>query len=305
MDHAPHGGARHGAAPYRDADQAVTGTSPGEAASPTAVDAALRTAAGAHHWRIAYLEFGANYQGNGDIVQIGDGSSAQNSLDKVPHDIVLSHLYIHGDPLWGQKRGIALNGAAVTIRDSHISNCKGVGQDTQAIGGWNGPGPYTIENNYLEAAGENVMFGGADPAITNLVPDGITFRGNYVSRPMAWRDPILRTPTITAVSREAGGSLPDGTYAYRVVADGLARGIATPQVAIRSAASAESVVTASGGASAVRIRWQAVSGATGYRVFGRASGGQTLSWAVTTTEFLDTGAAGTTATVPSPPPCGT
>ena len=269
--------------------------------SPTAADAALRTAAGAHHWRIAYLEFGASYQGNGEIVQIGDGSSAQNSLDKVPHDIALSHLYIHGDPVWGQKRGIALNAAAVTIRDSHISDCKGVGQDTQAIGGWNGPGPYTIENNYLEAAGENVMFGGADPAIPNLVADGITFRGNLVSRPMAWRDPILRTPVITMASREAGGSLPDGTYAYRVVADGLARGTATPVVAIRSTASAESVVTASGGTSAIRIRWQAVSGATGYRVFGRASGGQTLSWAVTTTEFLDTGAAGTTGAVPTVP----
>ena len=267
--------------------------------SPTAFDAALRTAPGAHHWRIAYLEFGANYQGNGDIVQIGDGSSAQNSLDKVPHDIVLSHLYIHGDPMWGQKRGIALNAAAVTIRDSHISNCKGVGQETQAISGWNGPGPYTIENNYLEAAGETVMFGGADPAIDNLVADGITFRGNYLSRPMAWRDPILRTPTITTASREAGGSLPDGTYAYRVVADGIARGTITPVAAIQSTASAETVVTASGGASAIRIRWQAVSGATGYRVFGRASGGQTLFWAVTTTEFLDTGAAGTAGAVPT------
>ena len=267
--------------------------------SPSAVDAALRTAPGAHHWHIAYLEFGANYQGNGDIVQIGDGSSAQNSLDKVPHDIVLSHVYIHGDSWFGQKRGIALNAAAVTIRDSYIADCKGVGQDTQAIGGWNGPGPYTIENNYLEAAGENVIFGGADPAIANLVADGITFRGNYLSRPMAWRDPILRTPVITMASREAGGSLPDGMYAYRIVAEGIARGTATPLVTIRSTASTEAVVTAGGGASAIRIRWQAVSGATGYRVYGRASGAQSLSWLVTTTEFLDTGAAGTTAAVPT------
>jgi hypothetical protein len=267
--------------------------------SPSAIDAALRTAPGAHHWRIAYLEFAANYQGNGDIVQIGDGSSAQNSLDKVPHDIVLSHLYIHGDPWFGQKRGIALNAAAVTIRDSYIADCKGVGQDTQAIGGWNGPGPYTIENNYLEAAGENVMFGGADPAIANLVADGITLRGNYLSRPMAWRNPILRTPTVTTASREAGGSLSDGTYAYRIVAEGIARGTATPLVTIRSTASTETVVNASGGASAIRIRWQAVSGATGYRVYGRASGAQSLSWLVTTTEFLDTGAAGTTAAVPT------
>lgn len=267
--------------------------------SPSAIDAALRTAPGAHHWRIAYLEFAANYQGNGDIVQIGDGSSAQNSLDKVPHDIVLSHLYIHGDPWFGQKRGIALNAAAVTIRDSYIADCKGVGQDTQAIGGWNGPGPYTIENNYLEAAGENVMFGGADPAIANLVADGITLRGNYLSRPMAWRNPILRTPTVTTASREAGGSLPDGTYAYRIVAEGIARGTATPLVTIRSTASTEAVVNASGGASAIRIRWQAVSGATGYRVYGRASGAQSLYWLVTTTEFVDTGAAGTTAAVPT------
>src|SRR5688572_24776331 len=186
--------------------------------------AALRTAPGAHHWDIRYLEFPANQGGLGDIVQLGDGSSLQNSLAQVPHHIVLNHVYVHGDPLFGQKRGIALNAAHVTISDSHISDCKGVGQDTQAIGGWNGPGPFTIENNYLEAAGENVMFGGADPAIANLVADGITFRGNYLSRPMAWRDPILRTPVITSASREAGGSLPDGTYAYRVVADGLARG---------------------------------------------------------------------------------
>ena len=69
-----------------------------------------------------------------------------------------------------------------SISASHISDCKGVGQDTQAIAGWNGPGPFTIDNNYLEGAGENVMFGGADPAILNLVSDRITFRRNYVSQ---------------------------------------------------------------------------------------------------------------------------
>ena len=46
------------------------------------------------------------------------------------------------------------------------------------------------------------MFGGADPAIPNLVADGITFRRNYLSRPMAWRDPIIRTPQgVTARAR--------------------------------------------------------------------------------------------------------
>ena len=86
--------------------------------------ASLRTAPGAHHWRLAYLDFAANYRGYGDILQIGDGSSAQNTLDKVPHHIVLEHLYVQGDPSVGQKGGIALNGAHVTIVDSYVAECR-------------------------------------------------------------------------------------------------------------------------------------------------------------------------------------
>jgi hypothetical protein len=71
--------------------------------------------------------------------------------------------------------------------NSYISEIKSSQEDSQAIAGWNGPGPFTIANNYLEAAGENVLFGGADPAIPNLVPSDITVRQNYISKPVAWR----------------------------------------------------------------------------------------------------------------------
>ena len=37
------------------------------------------------------------------------------------------------------------------------SDIKAVGQDSQAIAGWNGPGPFIIDNNYLEGAGENIL----------------------------------------------------------------------------------------------------------------------------------------------------
>jgi hypothetical protein len=63
---------------------------------------------------LAYLEFAANQNGYGDILQLGDGSSAQNTLASVPHNLVLDHLYVHGDPSLGQKRCIALNAAQVT-----------------------------------------------------------------------------------------------------------------------------------------------------------------------------------------------
>ena len=45
-----------------------------------------------------------------------------------------------------------------------------VGFDSQAINGWTGPGPLLIENNYLEGAGENVIFGGADPSVDRTAP---------------------------------------------------------------------------------------------------------------------------------------
>jgi hypothetical protein len=257
---------------------------------------ALRTAPGAHHWQLQYLEFAANQGGYGDLIQIGDGSSAQNTIDKVPHDLVLSHLYVHGDALLGQKRCVSLNAATVTIRDSHISDCKGVGNDTQAICGWNGPGPYVIENNYLEGAGENVMFGGADPAIPTLVADDITFRHNHVSRPMSWRDPIISTPQNPSGAAVPGGALAPGTYAYRIVAR---RGVGQGTTG-RSTASAEATVSVTT-ASAVRLTWQPVPGATEYRVYGRSAGAQSQYWTVSGAEFTDTGAAGTAEAVPTSP----
>jgi hypothetical protein len=258
---------------------------------------AIRTAAGAHHWQLRYLELAANRNGYGDIIQIGDGSRVQNTLASVPRDIVLSHLYVHGDPLLGQKRCIALNAAAVTIVDSYIAECKGVGNDTQAIGGWNGPGPYLIENNYLEGAGENVMFGGADPSIPNLVADGITFRRNLVSRPMAWREPIIDRPQNLSVRAQPGGALEPGTYAYRVVARrGVGQGVTG-----RSTASVESIVAVSEPGSAVQLTWQAVPNVTEYRVYGRAPGTQGSYWTVTGTSFTDTGTPGTAGAVPLTP----
>ncbi|MGE3706749.1 MAG: hypothetical protein AB7I13_15875, partial [Vicinamibacterales bacterium] len=88
----------------------------------------------------------------------------------------------------GQRRCIALNSGSTTITGSHVSDCKARHAEAQAIAGWNGPGPFVIRNNYLEGAGENVMFGGADPHIPGLVPSDITIAGNRIEKPLAWRD---------------------------------------------------------------------------------------------------------------------
>src|SRR5207244_12447496 len=94
---------------------------------------ALQPAPGAHHWRIALVEFLANAGGAGDIITLGDSSPAQNTLARVPHDLIVDRCYIHADPGSPQKRGIALNSASTTITGSYIAEIKAVGQDSQAI----------------------------------------------------------------------------------------------------------------------------------------------------------------------------
>ena len=147
---------------------------------------AIMTDLGAHHWRLQFLELVDTWP-YGDILALGDGSSAQNSLSTVAHDLVVDRVYIHGVSGQEQKRGIALNSASTTIRDSYIADIRLTNGDAQAIAGWNGPGPFVITNNYLEATGENFLLGGSDPAIYGLVPSDITFTRNTVTKRTSWR----------------------------------------------------------------------------------------------------------------------
>src|SRR6478736_4998060 len=82
--------------------------------------------------------------GGNDVMTLGDGNQTQ--LSQVAHDLVVDRVYLHGN-------------------------------------GFNGPGPFTITNNYLEAAAENIMFGGADPGIPGLVPSDIVISDNFITKP--------------------------------------------------------------------------------------------------------------------------
>ena len=252
---------------------------------------ALRTAAAANHWKLQFLEFQANQGGYGDIIALGAGDSTQTELAQVPYALVLDRVYIHGDPVLGQKRGLSLHSRDTTVINSYIADCKAVGQDSQALSGFNGPGTYLIENNYLEGATENVLFGGADPKIPNLVTSNITFRRNYLSKPLAWRDPIVATPaTVAAAAMPGGGSLPAGTYFYQVAA----RAWAGQTNKANSVVSAEvSATIAAGTTGGVTISWTPVAGADDYVVYGRASGAGNVYWKTTNPYLADTGGAGT------------
>jgi len=110
----------------------------------------------------------------------------ETRTDQLPHHIIFDRCYIHGDPVQGTRRGIAMNSRHTAVIDSYLSDFKIMGADAQAIAGWNGSGPFKIVNNYLEGAGENVLFGGADPSIRELVPSDIEIRHNHFTKPLTW-----------------------------------------------------------------------------------------------------------------------
>ena len=191
-----------------------TRVSPSDAAHMPKVEASyesvIRTAPGAGHYRLVGLEVRPGPPRVGaaqkalDWVQGGRqaatgpksaflenlmvfGSSANQTLDSLPDHIIVDRCYLHGDPEIGARRGVAMNARYGAVVDSYIADIKKAGEDAQAISTWNGPGPFKIVDDYLEAAGENVMFGGQDPSIKDLVPSDIEVRGNHFAKKLAWK----------------------------------------------------------------------------------------------------------------------
>lgn len=146
---------------------------------------AISTARGAHHYRFIGVEITTTSPGNANLIRLE--APGQASLDAVPTDIIFDRCYIHGTPTGNIRRGIALNGARLAVIDSYLADFHERGADSQAIAGWNGPGPFKIVNNYLEGAGENLLFGGADPMVPNLVPSDIEIRRNEFRKPLSWK----------------------------------------------------------------------------------------------------------------------
>jgi hypothetical protein len=102
----------------------------------SSADFVVQAMPGAHHYRLVGLEISpaAGVYVN-TLVQLGDN---ETSVDEQPHHIVIERSYLHGDPKKGSRRGVALNSRHTAVIDSHLSDFKEVGVDSQAISGWNG-----------------------------------------------------------------------------------------------------------------------------------------------------------------------
>lgn len=153
----------------------------------TAATRIVTTAPGAHHWRVEAIRFHCNNAttGNAACIHFRLGTSGQTASE-IPHHIVLDRLALTACPTCQVHRGVELNGAHQAVISSVVTG-RGKGYDTQAIEGWNGPGPFLIEGNVLEGAGENIMFGGVNPSIQGMIPSDIIVRRNRIVKPAAWK----------------------------------------------------------------------------------------------------------------------
>jgi hypothetical protein len=141
---------------------------------------------GMHFVTFEHVEFRATHNQYA-VLELGSVGSEQTSLQLAPREIVLDRIFMNLPDNVAVRRGVALNSAKTRIIDCYIAGVKYAGEDSQAIAGWNGPGPFDIEHNYLVGAGENFMLGGSDPSIPYLVPTGVRFVRNYLTKPLSWK----------------------------------------------------------------------------------------------------------------------
>jgi hypothetical protein len=142
---------------------------------------AISIADNAHNWRFIGLEITAAVGSAQNALFTAGGSTT--ALENIPTEIIVDRCYFHGATTTSIRRALGFHVAYGAVVDSYIGNIFSPGFDSQAIAAWNGPGPYLYQNNFLSAASENTLFGGADPTIPNVIPSDITIVGNWY-----WKD---------------------------------------------------------------------------------------------------------------------
>ncbi|HVN46997.1 MAG TPA: hypothetical protein VMT66_17340 [Steroidobacteraceae bacterium] len=147
---------------------------------------ALVTVAGSHHFRFVGIEL-APEPGTTQIYQVVAIGNADTSPATLAHHIVFDRCYVHGIANSSDRRGIEMDGAYVAVVDSYISGFQDISTlaDSQGLWAYNTTGPLQIHNNYIEAASENVLFGGSDSRASTLVPTSIEISGNYFYKPLS------------------------------------------------------------------------------------------------------------------------
>src|SRR5438552_1701343 len=179
----------------------------------------IQTQPNAHHYRLVGLEITTNWTTGSlnatDYALVNlDCPWTCSALSQVPTNIVIDRSYIHGTPTGNIRNGLILNSASTAIVDSWISDIHEISNQSHAIIAFDGPGPFKIVNNELQAAGLSIYF--SDQARLT-VPADIEVRGNHLFKPLSWWHPGDPNAGLTTWSVKNSFELKN---AARVLVDG-------------------------------------------------------------------------------------
>jgi hypothetical protein len=149
-------------------------------------DGPFQFATGANFYRFIGLEVTrpAGTPGIAQLFSIQKGATADH--------LVIDRSWLHGATQDETNTGVNVNGMTnVAIVDSYFSDFHCISKtgacvDSHAIAGGAGntqDGPFLIQDNFLEASGEAVIFGGGASTTT---PTDITITGNHFYKPWQW-----------------------------------------------------------------------------------------------------------------------
>jgi hypothetical protein len=143
-------------------------------------------ASGANYYRLIGLEI-TRAAGTGfvsSLASVAAGGTANN--------IIVDRVWVHGTAQDDTNRGLWLEGGTYIsaidsyFSDFHCVSVTGACTDAQAIAGGVGAppmGPYKITDDFLEASGESILFGG--DAATGT-PADIQISQNHMFKPLTW-----------------------------------------------------------------------------------------------------------------------
>ena len=141
----------------------------------------INNTAGANYYRLIGLEIA-------DTGMKGAWGYYDLVMLKYADHIIFDRCWVHGTATNEDVRGIAFdNSSYIGIIDSTISDIhsktSGWGADSAAVSSLTGPGPVKIVNNFIEAAGENILWGGG-ASQTNV--SDVEIRRNHLFKPLIW-----------------------------------------------------------------------------------------------------------------------
>lgn len=134
-----------------------------------------------------YGIFRFGYDGPGGGGALGTGLRATTEA-QLPNFITIDRSLARGDPVGQHVWGILADAKNISIKNSRITDMHSTAFDAQCILAANTPGPISIENNYLECAGENILFGGTGaPIIEEVIPSDISILHNFITKKLSWK----------------------------------------------------------------------------------------------------------------------